>query len=377
MEKTFLDINLNSLFESLQLYLPIYNGLDFGVWLAIVLFALTLAGLYILHPLIKFVRGKKIELRVSAGNLLIYLLFCPMASFFLSVGLFKNSYVSLFIGLGVVGFTMILPVLIGLIDAFTDFEEKMKKGITEIQEAESSKNSLVQKLAKDMVEEKAYLEKFPQQYKIIKIHTRKWPQAIPMDKQLHLLLLIVPLLILIGLEIQLLQQDYSDYPVAKGIVGRHNDDTTPVFRYTYQNETYELASSLHCPGGCYRVGEEFNLLINPKNPKEFIVDSFLGRWFWISFVGFLAFMLWIRVAIVMREKTDKKYFSERFIKVVSIKNGIGWMTIDCHGEYADLKCVVDFSCEIPNSVGEKIAVGRELRAKLNPHTEDFYILWDF
>lgn len=60
-----------------------------------------------------------------------------------------------------------------------------------------------------------------------------------------------------------------------------NSSTTmykPVFEYVFNGKTYTYVSTTSSSSPEFEVGEKVNILVNPQNPEDVLVDSFLEKW---------------------------------------------------------------------------------------------------
>ncbi|MCX7637621.1 MAG: DUF3592 domain-containing protein [Cyclobacteriaceae bacterium] len=60
----------------------------------------------------------------------------------------------------------------------------------------------------------------------------------------------------------------------------------PVIEYSYQGETKVYRSNVFSKPPAYRLNEEVTLLINPNDPNDVVLDSFMERYFTTFFLSF-------------------------------------------------------------------------------------------
>jgi hypothetical protein len=62
---------------------------------------------------------------------------------------------------------------------------------------------------------------------------------------------------------------------------------TPVFEYTYKGKKYTYVSTTSSNVKEYEVGESLDILVDPENPAEVLVNSFMEKWFLPLLLGFM------------------------------------------------------------------------------------------
>ncbi len=65
---------------------------------------------------------------------------------------------------------------------------------------------------------------------------------------------------------------------------------TPTFEYEFQGKTYTHKSSTSTSSKDYKINERVDVLVDPDNPKEILIDSFWEKWFVSLLLGFLGAM---------------------------------------------------------------------------------------
>jgi tetrahydromethanopterin S-methyltransferase subunit G len=72
-----------------------------------------------------------------------------------------------------------------------------------------------------------------------------------------------------------------------------NSSTTmysPIFEYEYEGKKYTHVSTSGSNVKEYDVGEQLDILVNPENPADVLVNSFMEKWFVPALLGFLGTM---------------------------------------------------------------------------------------
>ena len=64
----------------------------------------------------------------------------------------------------------------------------------------------------------------------------------------------------------------------------------PVFEYEYNGQTYQHTSSTSSSSPEYDVGEEVEVLVDPQNPYEVLVNTFWEKWFLSVVLGIMGTM---------------------------------------------------------------------------------------
>lgn len=62
---------------------------------------------------------------------------------------------------------------------------------------------------------------------------------------------------------------------------------TPIYEYTYQGNKKTHASSVSSSGRDFDIGEEVEILVDPDDPNEILVNTFWDRYFAVVILGFL------------------------------------------------------------------------------------------
>jgi hypothetical protein len=78
--------------------------------------------------------------------------------------------------------------------------------------------------------------------------------------------------------------------ISRGITGRAvviSNPAKPVFEYEYQGVTHQYQTNTESNPPSYAIGEEVDIFIDPDNPDNILVDTFLDRWLAILIVGSL------------------------------------------------------------------------------------------
>ncbi|MBL6447381.1 DUF3592 domain-containing protein [Fulvivirga sp. 29W222] len=64
----------------------------------------------------------------------------------------------------------------------------------------------------------------------------------------------------------------------------HNP-SQPVFEYKFEGQTYTYYSNIESQPPSYSVGEEVWVYVNPDDPHDVLINTFMDRWFVITLVG--------------------------------------------------------------------------------------------
>lgn len=72
--------------------------------------------------------------------------------------------------------------------------------------------------------------------------------------------------------------------------GRSTTMYRPTFEYTFQGKTYTHESSTSSSSPEYEVDELVDVLVDPEEPQEILIDSFWERWFLPILLGFMGTM---------------------------------------------------------------------------------------
>jgi len=62
---------------------------------------------------------------------------------------------------------------------------------------------------------------------------------------------------------------------------------TPVFEYEFKGKKYTYVSTSSSNIKEYEVGESLDILVDPENPSEVLVNSFMEKWFLPILLGFM------------------------------------------------------------------------------------------
>ncbi len=62
---------------------------------------------------------------------------------------------------------------------------------------------------------------------------------------------------------------------------------TPVFEYEFKGKKYTYVSTSSSNIKEYEVGERLDILVDPENPSEVLVNSFMEKWFLPLLLGFM------------------------------------------------------------------------------------------
>jgi hypothetical protein len=117
---------------------------------------------------------------------------------------------------------------------------------------------------------------------------------------------------------------FEKYKHTKGVIIKINEDKLFDYPYQKRNFYYPTIQYFDDNGESYtfnlknesesysdELGKKVDLLFNPRNPEDVIVDSFLSKWFGPVLVCTVGFFIWIIIIIVsvvvfLKEKKQEK-----------------------------------------------------------------------
>lgn len=110
-------------------------------------------------------------------------------------------------------------------------------------------------------------------------------------------------------------QDYRFAQTAMPVTGkvlridsRLSDNTTmymPVIGFSFAGREREYVSNVSSSSPVYSVGDNVELLINPRDPSEVVINSFLDRWFVVSLLGSMGLIFSVIGYVVRRAMTTR------------------------------------------------------------------------
>jgi len=62
---------------------------------------------------------------------------------------------------------------------------------------------------------------------------------------------------------------------------------TPVYQYEYNGQSYTHVSTLSSSGKSHELGEQIDILVDPLNPTEILINTFWEKWFLSVVLGFV------------------------------------------------------------------------------------------
>lgn len=62
---------------------------------------------------------------------------------------------------------------------------------------------------------------------------------------------------------------------------------TPVFEYEFKGTKHTYVSNSSSSSKDYEIGEKVDMMVNPDDPKDVLVDSFMGKWFLPLLLGIM------------------------------------------------------------------------------------------
>lgn len=72
--------------------------------------------------------------------------------------------------------------------------------------------------------------------------------------------------------------------------GSYTTMFTPVYQYEYKGKPYTYVSTTSSSSQEFQAGEWVDALVDPQNPNEILVDSFMGKWFLPLLLGFMGIL---------------------------------------------------------------------------------------
>lgn len=80
--------------------------------------------------------------------------------------------------------------------------------------------------------------------------------------------------------------DYQSYE-SRNDNGSSTTMYTPVFQYEYKGQSYTHISTTSSSSREFQIDQMVNVLVDPENPHEILVDSFMGKWFLPLLLGIM------------------------------------------------------------------------------------------
>ena len=62
---------------------------------------------------------------------------------------------------------------------------------------------------------------------------------------------------------------------------------TPVFEYEFKGKAYTHVSTTSSSSKDYEIGEKIDVLVNPDDPQDVLINSFMGKWFLPLLLGIM------------------------------------------------------------------------------------------
>jgi hypothetical protein len=62
---------------------------------------------------------------------------------------------------------------------------------------------------------------------------------------------------------------------------------TPVFEYEFKGTKHTYVSNTSSSSKDYEIGEKVDMMVNPDDPQDVLIDSFMGKWFLPLLLGFM------------------------------------------------------------------------------------------
>jgi hypothetical protein len=80
--------------------------------------------------------------------------------------------------------------------------------------------------------------------------------------------------------------DYQSYQ-SRNDNGGSTTMYTPVYQYEFKGKSYTHVSSTSTSSKDYEISETVEMLIDPDDPKEILIDSLMEKWFVPLLLGFM------------------------------------------------------------------------------------------
>lgn len=84
------------------------------------------------------------------------------------------------------------------------------------------------------------------------------------------------------------QQAAAQFTRVEGVVVKNqfnNGMARPVIRYSWQGNEFTYADNTYTNPPAYERGEKVELFVNPNDPHDVWINSFMGRYFVVTLVG--------------------------------------------------------------------------------------------
>ena len=396
-------------------------------------------------------RGKKVT-----GNIFLYIVFNYLASAFFCVfitwGVFEDDRTPAYIGSFFAFLFMILPTLITVYDAFTDFSEKLEKEAKDLKDnnhpkaeekiklfakyfatamaffipalithsfypnweiaisvgmvsafinfqgIEKKKKISTEKIAEisHEIEERKSKNSLLQGQALDDSHDLDLGYTITTTKTYYqsenhlggatkqfMFVLLIMFLLTLAVEFFVLKGSITKLlsfdTISGTIISNENEGTTkrPHYQYSYKGKTYNDKASFSCGGGCYDVGEILPILVNPSDPNDTLLKTFLGLFlpativsvFLFAFGGVLLFMS-------IRFRKAKLNAVQKMLKIESLnRQGDHWFQLSALGRFEDLKMKCRLKVNIPGNVAQRLAPGKDIPVSIDKQSGQIRVDW--
>ena len=81
--------------------------------------------------------------------------------------------------------------------------------------------------------------------------------------------------------------DYQSYQSRDRDSNSSTTMYTPTYQYTYKGKLYTHISTTSTSSKDYEIGDQVEILIDPEDPKEILINSFMEKWFLPLLLGFM------------------------------------------------------------------------------------------
>lgn len=99
--------------------------------------------------------------------------------------------------------------------------------------------------------------------------------------------------------------DYETY-LSRGENGSTTTMYTPTFQYKFGGKTYTYKSNTSTSNQEYEIDESIDVLVDPKEPQEILIDTFWGKWFLPMLLAFMGLLFSGLGYLVYRFLRNKK-----------------------------------------------------------------------
>jgi len=80
--------------------------------------------------------------------------------------------------------------------------------------------------------------------------------------------------------------DYQSYE-SRDDDGRYTTMFTPIYQYAFKGKSYTHISTTSTSSKDYLIDDAVEILVDPQDPKEIVINSFMEKWFLSILFGFM------------------------------------------------------------------------------------------